>query len=44
MLKIGAVKEGIFSKNFINEDGNVRDSVYFSFLNENGRVSKTKYF
>lgn len=34
MLKIGAVKEGILRKNFINEDGTVRDSVYFSFLDE----------
>lgn len=34
MLKIGAVKEGTLRKNFINEDGTVRDSVYFSFLDE----------
>lgn len=34
MLKIGAVKEGTLRKNFINEDGTARDSVYFSFLND----------
>lgn len=34
MLKIGAVKEGTLRKNFINDDGTVRDSVYFSFLDE----------
>lgn len=34
MLKIGAVKEGTLRKNFINEDGTVRDSVYFSFLDD----------
>lgn len=34
MLKIGAVKEGTLRKNFINDDGAVRDSVYFSFLDD----------
>ena len=34
MLKIGAVKEGTLRKNFINEDGTIRDSVYFSFLDD----------
>lgn len=34
MLKIGAVKEGTLRKNFINDDGTVRDSVYFSFLDD----------
>lgn len=34
MLKIGAVQEGTLRKNFINDDGTVRDSVYFSFLDE----------
>jgi aminoglycoside 6'-N-acetyltransferase len=32
MQKIGAVKEGILRKNIINEDGSVRDTVYFSFI------------
>jgi len=34
MLKIGAVKEGTLRKHFINDDGSVRDSVYFSFLDD----------
>ena len=34
MLKIGAVKEGIFRKNIINDDGTTRDTVYFSFIND----------
>jgi len=32
MLKIGAVKEGILRNHMINEDGLVRDTVYFSFI------------
>lgn len=32
MLKIGAVKEGVFRKNIINDDGTLRDTVYFSFI------------
>jgi N-acetyltransferase len=34
MLKIGAVKEGVFRKHMINEDGSIRDTVYFSFIND----------
>lgn len=34
MRKIGAVQEGIFRKHFINDDGTIRDSVYFSFIND----------
>ena len=34
MLKIGAVKEGVFRKNIINDDGSIRDTVYFSFIND----------
>lgn len=34
MLKIGAVKEGILRRHSINEDGLVRDTVYFSFIKE----------
>lgn len=34
MLKIGATKEGIFRNHMINEDGVIRDTVYFSFINE----------
>lgn len=32
MLKIGAVKEGVFRSHMINEDGVVRDTMYFSFI------------
>jgi len=34
MLKIGAVKEGLLRKHIINDDGTIRDSVYFSFIND----------
>ncbi|MBX2934895.1 MAG: GNAT family N-acetyltransferase [Ferruginibacter sp.] len=34
MLKIGATKEGIFRNHMINEDGVIRDTVYFSFIKE----------
>ena len=34
MLKIGAVKEGVFRKSFINDDGTIRDTMYFSFIND----------
>jgi N-acetyltransferase len=44
MLKIGAVKEGTLRKNFINDDGTVRDSVYFSFLDDEWPVVKEKVF
>ncbi len=32
MLKIGAVKEGVLRQHMINEDGLVRDTMYFSFI------------
>lgn len=44
MLKIGAVKEGIFRKHIINEDGSTRDSVYFSFINEEWPEVKNRIF
>ncbi|GAB2814465.1 GNAT family N-acetyltransferase [Ferruginibacter profundus] len=34
MRKIGAVQEGILRRHSINEDGLVRDTVYFSFIAE----------
>lgn len=34
MLKIGAVKEGVFRRNIVNDDGTIRDTVYFSFIKE----------
>ena len=44
MLKIGAVKEGILRKNIINDDGTTRDTVYFSFLNEEWPAIKISVF
>ncbi len=34
MLKIGALKEGVFRRHIVNDDGSIRDSVYFSFIND----------
>ncbi len=34
MLKIGAVKEGVLRNHMINDDGLVRDTMYFSFIKE----------
>ena len=34
MRKIGAVEEGTFRKNIINDDGTIRNTVYFSFIND----------
>ena len=44
MLKIGAVQEGILRKNTINDDGTVRDTVYFSFLNDEWPAVKENIF
>jgi RimJ/RimL family protein N-acetyltransferase len=44
MLKIGATKEGIFRKNIINDDGTTRDTVYFSFINDEWPTVKQNIF
>lgn len=44
MLKIGAVKKGILRNHFINEDGIVRDTVYFSFIKEEWAQIKSTIF
>jgi len=44
MLKIGAVKEGILRQHMINEDGLVRDTVYFSFISDEWPAIKEKIF
>lgn len=44
MLKIGAVKEGILRRHSINEDGLVRDTVYFSFIKEEWPVIRETIF
>ena len=44
MLKIGAVKEGVLRRHSINEDGLVRDTVYFSFIKEEWPAVKKNIF
>jgi RimJ/RimL family protein N-acetyltransferase len=44
MLKIGAMREGIFRNHVINEDGTVRHSHYFSFINEEWPAIKQNIF
>jgi N-acetyltransferase len=34
MLKIGAIREGVFRNHIVNEDGSIRHSHYFSFIKE----------
>lgn len=42
ILKIGAVKEGVFRNHLITERGMVRDTVYFSFIKEEWPATKEK--
>lgn len=44
MEKLGAVKEGVFRKYVLNTDGTIRDSVYYSFINDDWRTTEEKYF
>ncbi len=44
MLKIGAVKEGVLRNHMINEDGIVRDTVYFSFIKHEWPAIKENIF
>ncbi|MEO6489871.1 MAG: GNAT family protein, partial [Ferruginibacter sp.] len=44
MLKIGAIKEGLLRKHMIAENGNVRDTVYFSFIKEEWPEVKARIF
>jgi N-acetyltransferase len=44
MLKIGAVKEGVFRNHVINDDGSVRHSVFFSFIKEEWPDVKQRIF
>jgi N-acetyltransferase len=41
ILKLGAQQEGIFRKHMIMADGHVRDSVYFSIIDDEWPVAKT---
>jgi len=44
MLKIGAIKEGIFRRHMIAENGTVRDTVFFSFIKEEWPEIKQQIF
>ncbi len=44
MLRIGAVQEGIFRKHTVNDDGTIRDTVYFSFIKDEWPSIKNTYF
>lgn len=44
MQKIGAVREGTLRRHMINEDGTVRDTVYFSFIKEDWPLVKQTIF
>jgi len=44
MLKIGAVKEGVLRKHSISENGTLRDTVYFSFINDEWPSIKENIF
>lgn len=44
MLKIGAIKEGVFRKNIINDNGTIRNTVYFSFINDEWPAIKENIF
>ena len=44
MRKIGAVQEGTLRRHSINEDGLVRDTMYFSFIAEEWPATKENIF
>ena len=44
MRNIGAVQEGILRRHMINEDGELRDSVYFSFIREEWQDTRATFF
>lgn len=44
LMKIGAKQEGVFRKHIINDDGIVRDSVYFSIINDDWPAFKNSIF
>jgi len=44
MQNIGAVREGTLRRHSINEDGLVRDTVYFSFIRDEWPETKMRFF
>jgi len=44
MRKLGAVEEGVFRKHIINDDETVRNSMFFSFINDEWLATKEKCF
>lgn len=44
MLKIGAVKEGLFRNHTINDDGTIRHTMYFSFIKDEWPETREKIF
>ena len=44
MEKIGAIREGVLRKHSINDIGSVRDTVYYSFINDEWPAVKEKIF
>jgi N-acetyltransferase len=44
MEKIGAVREGVLRKHSINDIGTIRDTVYYSFINDEWSAIKNSIF
>jgi N-acetyltransferase len=44
MEKIGAVREGVLRKHSINDKGDTRDTVYYSFINDEWPAIKERIF
>lgn len=44
ILKLGATKEGIFRNNYIDQNGQSRNDVYFSIIKEDWRAIKKEKF
>ncbi|WP_462254515.1 GNAT family N-acetyltransferase [Ferruginibacter sp.] len=44
MLKIGAIREGVFRNHIVNDDGSIRHSHFFSFIKEEWPVIKQTIF
>lgn len=44
MMKIGAIKEGVFRNHIINDDGTIRHTMYFSFIKEDWPGIKASVF